>query len=65
MFPRKGTVATYKEILDMYVLPILWQQFVEGPFVFQYICALVHKARYIKTGFDRFGMRELKWSVAP
>ena len=35
--------TAYKDILDNYMLPTLWQQFVKCPFLFQHDCAAVHK----------------------
>lgn len=35
-------------------------RFGEGTFLFQYNCAPVHKTRFIKTWFDKFGVKELK-----
>ena len=47
----KGTLnaSAYQEILDNFMLPTLWKQFGDGPFLFQHDCAPVHKARSIKT----------------
>jgi hypothetical protein len=39
----------------------LWQQFGEGPFLFQNTKALVHKARSIQKGFVEIGVEELVW----
>ena len=35
-------VAAYCDILDNSVFPVLWQQFGEGPFLFQHDSAPVH-----------------------
>ncbi len=43
------------------MLPTLWEQFGEGPFLFQSDCVLVHKSRSIKTWLDEFGVEELDW----
>ena len=42
------------DILNDSVLPTLWQQFGEGPFLFQHDNAPVHKARF-------FGLSILVW----
>jgi len=51
LVPVKGTLnaSAYQEILDNFMLPTLWKQFRDGPFLFQHDCATVHKARSIKT----------------
>ena len=41
----EGKSIRYSDILDYFVLPTLWQQFGEGPFLFQHDNAPVHKAR--------------------
>ena len=43
------------------MLPTLWEQFGDGPFLFQHDCAPVHKARSIKTWMREFGVDELDW----
>ena len=61
LFPVKGNLnaSLYQDILNNAMLPTLWEQFGEGPFLFQHDCAPVHKARTIKTWFDEFGVEEL------
>ena len=58
--PVKGNlnVTAYNDILDESVIPTLWQQFVEGPFPFQHVNALMHKARSIPKCL---GVEELDW----
>ena len=41
------------------VLPTLWQQFGEGPFLFQHDIDPVHKARLIQKWFVEIGVEEL------
>ena len=53
--------SAYKEILDHFMLPTLWKQFGDGPFLFQHDCAPVHKERSIKTWMSQFGVEELDW----
>ena len=43
------------------MLPTLWQQFGEGPFLFQHDNAPVHKARSIQKWFVEFGVEDLDW----
>jgi len=48
LVPVKGTLnaSAYQEILDNFMLPTLWKQFGDGPFLFQHDCVSVHKARF-------------------
>ena len=41
------------------MLPTLWQQFGEGPFLFQHDNAPMHKARSIQKWFFEIGVEEL------
>ncbi|KAK3508009.1 hypothetical protein QTP70_010149 [Hemibagrus guttatus] len=43
------------------MLPTLWEQFGDDPFLFQHDCTPVHKARSIKTWMSEFGVEELDW----
>ena len=61
LVPVKGTlnISAYQEMLDNSMPPTLWEQFGDGPFLFQHDCAPVHKARSIKTWMREFGVDEL------
>ena len=43
------------------MFPTLWQQFGEGPFLFQHDTAPVHKVRSIQKWFVETGVEELDW----
>ena len=45
-----------------FMLPTLWKQFGDGPFLFQHDCAPVLKARSIKTWMSEFVVEELDLS---
>ncbi|GBO31700.1 Transposable element Tcb1 transposase [Araneus ventricosus] len=63
LVPIKGTMkaTNYLDILDNSMLPTLWQQFGEGPFLFQYDRAPVHTARVVQSWFDDMNVEELDW----
>jgi hypothetical protein len=51
------------DILEDSVLPTLWQQFGEDPFLFQHDNDPVHKARSIHKWFVKISVEELDWSA--
>ena len=63
LVPMKGTLnaSAYQEILDNSMPLTLWEQFGDGPFLFQLDRAPVHKTRSIKTWMREFGVDELVW----
>lgn len=46
---------------ELIMLPTLWEQCEDDPFLVQHDCAPVHKVRSIKTWRSRFGVDELDW----
>ena len=53
--------TAYNSILDKSVLPTLWQQFGEGPFLFHHDNIILHKSRTIQKLFVKIGVEELDW----
>ena len=51
--------TAYSDILEDSALPILWQQFGKGPFLFQHDNAPVHKGRSVQKYFFEIGVEEL------
>ena len=49
------------DILDDSMLPTLWEQFGEGPFLFKHVNAPLHKARSIHKWFVEICVEELDW----
>jgi hypothetical protein len=61
--PVKGylNVTAYNDIVYDSMLKTLWQQFEEGPFLFQHDKFPVHKERSIQKWFVEIRVEELDW----
>ncbi|KAI4887628.1 hypothetical protein NFI96_016632 [Prochilodus magdalenae] len=63
LVPVRGTLnaSAAQETLDHSMLPTLWGQFGDGPFLFQHDRTPVHRASSIKTWMSESGVEELDW----
>ncbi|KAI4888211.1 hypothetical protein NFI96_002800 [Prochilodus magdalenae] len=63
LVPVRGTLnaSADQETLDHSMLPTLWGQFGDGPFLFQHDRTPVHRASSIKTWRSESGVEELDW----
>ncbi|KAI4892683.1 hypothetical protein NFI96_002009 [Prochilodus magdalenae] len=63
LVPVRGTLnaSADQETLDHSILPTLWGQFGDGPFLFQHDRTPVHRASSIKTRMSESGVEELDW----
>ncbi|KAI4875415.1 hypothetical protein NFI96_009897 [Prochilodus magdalenae] len=63
LVPVRGTLnaSADQETLDHSILPTLWGQFGDGPFLFQHDRTPVHRASSIKTWMSESGVEELDW----
>lgn len=59
---RNLIASTHRDILDNFMFPTLWEQFWEGPFLFQHDCS-GRESMSIKTWLDEFGVKEFEWSA--
>ncbi|KAK3545468.1 hypothetical protein QTP70_007685 [Hemibagrus guttatus] len=55
LVPVKGTLNASA----CFILPTLWEQFGNDPFLFQHDCKPVHKSRSLKTWMSEFDVEEL------
>ncbi|KAI4883856.1 hypothetical protein NFI96_003701 [Prochilodus magdalenae] len=63
LVPVRGTLnaSADQETLDHSILPTLWGQFGEDPFLLQHDRTPVHRASSIKTWRSESGVEELDW----
>ncbi|KAI4884684.1 hypothetical protein NFI96_003744 [Prochilodus magdalenae] len=63
LVPVRGALnaSADQETLDHSILPTLWGQFGDGPFLFQHACTPVRRASSIKTWMSESGVEELDW----
>lgn len=46
------------------MIPTLWEQFGDGPLLFQHDGSPVNKAMSIMTWMNKFGIKELEWPIS-